>query len=263
MNRRDLVASLAVGSLLAGDDPVLGQPSPEQNPMQSFTSGGVQIAVEWFPALPGGAAVAHGRSPAVLLLHGAEGLAFGNGYRLGAQMVAQAGYHVAFVHYLDRTGERRVSYATLRERFPAWADTVGDAVTWLAARPDVDPGRIGIVGVSLGASLAMETASHDDRVRALIDYFGPVPDDVAARKPRLPPTLILHGSTDRIVPVGHAHVLETLLKRSGTPYEIKIYEGQGHGFVGLAQLDSAARVSAFLAQHLDAPIPAAAAASPR
>ena len=258
MNRRDVLAAMASGPLLAGVRPALARGTSMADPMQSFTSGGVPIAVEWFPAA-GGAA---GRAPAVLLLHGADGLAFANGYRLGAQVIAQAGYHVAFVHYLDRSGERRVSYATLRERFPVWAETVADAVTWLAARPDVDAGRIGIVGVSLGASLAMETASHDTRVRALVDYFGPVPDDVAARKPRLPPTLILHGSLDRIVPVGHAHALEALLKRNGTPYEIKIYEGQGHGFVGLAQLDSAARVSAFLAQHLGALSPAAAAASP-
>lgn len=213
--------------------------------MQGFTSGGVAITVEWFAA-PAGAA----KGPAVLLLHGADGLSFEAGYQLAARVLAGAGYHVAFVHYLDRTAERRVAYATLRQSFPLWAATVRDALTWLAGQPGVDPDRLGIVGISLGAALAFEVAAADPRVKAVVDYFGPLPDGMAARKPRLPPTLILHGSADRIVPVAKAHEIESLLKATGTPYEIQIYPGQGHGFFGPAQFESATRVAAFLGRHL-------------
>lgn len=215
--------------------------------MQGFTSAGRRIGVEWFPAAASAAAAP---GPAILMLHGADGLAFADGYRLGARLLAASGIAVAFVHYLDRTGGRGVTYSTLRASFPAWAATVGDALGWLAARPEVDAGRLGIVGVSLGAALALDVAAGDRRVKAVVDYFGPVPDGLAARRPTLPPTLILHGAADPIVPVAQARDLERLLKASGTPYEMRIYPGQGHGLVGPAQLDSASRVTAFLARHL-------------
>lgn len=220
--------------------------------MQSFTSGGRRIEVEWFAA-SGGSAGGNGNGtsrPAVLLLHGADGLTFAEGYRLAARTIAALGYHVAFVHYLDRTSDRRVAYTRLRQDFPLWAETVRDAVAWLADQPGIDAQRLGIVGISLGAALAFTTAMTEPRVRAIVDYFGPLPDELARERPRLPPTLILHGSADAIVPVSHARALERLLLEQGTAHEIKIYEGQGHGLTGPAQLDAAARVARFLGQHL-------------
>jgi len=125
-----------------------------------------------------------------------------------------------------------------------------DAVSWLTSQLGVDPDRLGIVGISLGVALAFETAASDLRVKAIVDYFGPLPEGVAARQPRLPPTLILHGASDPIVPVSEAYAIERLLKAKGTAYETKIYPGQRHGFTGAAQFDSAARVAHFLGRHL-------------
>jgi dienelactone hydrolase len=220
--------------------------------MQSFTSGGQQIAVEWFAASDS-LTIGQGSSsarPAVLLLHGADGLTYADGYRLAACTIAASGYHVAFVHYLDRTGDQRVAYARLRQDFPRWTETIRDAVSWLADQPGVDARRLGIVGLSLGAALAFATAAEEPRVRAIVDYSGPLPDELAGQRPRLPPTLILHGASDRIVPVSHAHAIKRLLREQRTTYEIKIYEGQRHGLTGAAQFDAAARVARFLGQHL-------------
>ena len=41
------------------------------------------------------------------------------------------------------------------------------AIDWLAAQPDVQPGRIGVFGISMGATLGYWLASVDLRVRAL------------------------------------------------------------------------------------------------
>jgi carboxymethylenebutenolidase len=106
------------------------------------------------------------------------------------------------------------------------------------------------MGISLGASLALAAAAEDARIRALVDYFGPVPEGLAAHARRLPPMLILHGEADPIVPVSHARTLESLLKRLGVPHETAIYPGQGHGFYGAAQADAGRRVGRFLARHL-------------
>jgi carboxymethylenebutenolidase len=242
MDRRRLLLGLAAGASALADLPdALGQ----DGGMQSFSSGGASIKVELFRAEG-----QKGPGPGVLLLHGADGLTFGDGYRLAARFLTSAGYHVGFVHYLDRTGEQRVGYGRLRQNFPLWVMTVADAIGWLGQRPEVDPERIGIVGISLGAALALETASRDRRVKAIVDYFGPMPEGLAERRPRLPPTLILHGAADPIVPVANAHGLEKLLAEMGVAHEKVIYPGQGHTLFGPAQLDAASRTSAFLDRHL-------------
>ena len=236
MDRRHVIAGLGVAGLAGAASAQAGR--------EGFTSGGRPVTVEWFPA------AGSGRAPAVLLLHGADGLTRGDGYRLAARYIASSGFSVAFVHYLDRTGDRRVAYGRLRQDYPAWAETVGDAVTWLAARPDVDSRRLGIVGISLGAALALETAASDRRIKAVVDYFGPLPERLAGQSVRLPPTLILHGELDPIVPVANAYKIEAVLRDAGTPYEIQVYPGQGHALVGAAQLDAASRTTAFLGRHL-------------
>ena len=205
------------------------------------------IETEWFAANSDRAP-----KPAVLMLHGVDGLSLAERYRIGARLTASAGYHVFFPHYFDRTGENRASLPMVHRHFATWTGTVRDAVTWLERHPGVDPGRIGVMGISLGASLALAAAAEDARIRALVDYFGPVPEGLEARARRLPPTLILHGEADPIVPVSHAHTLESLLRRLGVPHETAIYAGQGHGFYGAAQADAGRRVGLFLARHLAA-----------
>jgi dienelactone hydrolase len=210
----------------------------------SFTSGGRDIAIERFSAPYAGA------QPAVLLLHGADGLQAGRHYHLAAQVVATAGYHAFLLHYLDGTGERRASYSEIGRNFPAWAETVGDALSFVQQQNGVDPKRLAVIGTSLGGGLALSVAAHDLRVRALVTYFGFLPDAVRHSAKRLPPTLVLHGARDTMVPVSNAHAIRTLLERLQTAHEVHVYPDQGHSFQGLAQLDAANRTAAFLRRHL-------------
>jgi carboxymethylenebutenolidase len=66
----------------------------------------------------------------------------------------------------------------------------------------------------------------------------------------MPPTLLLHGEADPVVPISEAHAMEALLKRLGTKYELKTYPGQGHSFRGIAQIDALTRTLKFLSRHL-------------
>lgn len=213
---------------------------------QSFRSGGRAIAVDTFQT--GGSTP----RPAVLMLHGADGLNGHGQYREGARSVAGAGYQVHLVHYLDRTGERRASFSTLFQNFQPWMDTVHDALAWVSAHAGADPNRIGIVGISLGAALGLAVSSADRRIKALVNYFGPLPQGAIARDARLPPTLVLHGAMDPIVPVSNAHAIEALLRQQAVPHEVKIYPEQAHGFRGEAQRDATRRSLAFLQRHLGA-----------
>jgi dienelactone hydrolase len=217
---------------------------PLQEKRNSFTSGGKSIAVETFQS-PG-----TGARPAVLMLHGADGLSSNTQYREGAHHMAAAGYQVHLVHYLDRTGERRASFATLFQNFMPWINTVQDALGFAAAYPGADAGRIGIVGISLGAALGLAVSSTDKRVKTLVTYFGPLPQGAIAATSQLPPTLVLHGSADPIVPVANAYAVEALLRQQNVPHEVKVYPGQGHGFRGAAEKDATQRALAFLRRHL-------------
>ena len=219
--------------------------------MGEFTSGGRRIRAEWFSAGAGAERQDGSLRPALLLLHGADGLAWnGDRYRLAAGLVAASGYHVGLPHYLDRTGDRRANYGTLRENYPLWLETIRDGVTWLSEQPGVAPDRLGLLGISLGAALSLSAAAVDRRIRAIVEYSGPVPEDLPASGLKLPPTLVLHGEADRIVPASNARRLERLLADSGTPLEVQVYPGEGHVLSGMAQFDAASRVTAFLSRHL-------------
>ncbi|MDB5559736.1 MAG: dienelactone hydrolase [Enterovirga sp.] len=245
MDRRQLLLGAALPALSPG---MAAGSEGGSETMSSFESGGRRIATEWFPA---GAPAGESARPALLLLHGADGLAYnGDRYRLAAGLVAASGYHVALVHYLDRTSDRRVDYGSLRQDYPLWAETVRDGVSWLGRQPGVAEGRLGLVGVSLGGALALSVAAVDRRVKAVVEYSGPVPEDLPGSGANLPPTLVLHGEADRIVPASHARRLERLLAADGTPHDVRIYPGEGHTLSGASQFDAASRVAAFLAQHL-------------
>lgn len=211
----------------------------------SFISAGQTISVEMFqPEAPG-------KYPAVIVLPGDEGMLSGRyPYVHIAASVARAGNVALIVSYSDRIDAAVNRYWTQAQKFSAWRQAVSDAITYSTTLPSVDANRIGLVGVSLGATLALATATQDARVHAVVDYYGELPDDYAARLRKMPPVLILHGDKDLVVTVDAAYRLEALLKKNHLPYETKIYPGQGHDFQRGEVADALARTIAFLRQHL-------------
>lgn len=240
-----------VTALLGAGVPLTFAPQPAsaeaRRGSEGFASGGVTITVERYDP----SSDRRASRPAVLVLHGSDGP--GERYSAAARRVAAAGYRVFLVHYLDRTGERRASYSSIASNFAAWASTVQDAVTWIQGQPGVDGRRIGVLGVSLGGGLAIAEAARDPRIAALVDYYGFVPPSVGSglgSGASLPPTLILHGDADRVVPVSNANTLDSLLAAQGVPHETVIYPGEGHGFSAAAQADASRRITAFFGRTL-------------
>lgn len=56
-----------------------------------------------------------------------------------------------------------------------------DALSWLAARPEVDADRLGCVGICLGGGYALRFAAFDPRVRALVTVAGGYNDPQSMR----------------------------------------------------------------------------------
>lgn len=193
-----------------------------------------------------------GKLPAVLALYGSGGGA--SGMNQPATLLAAQGFAVFVLHYFDRTGTTQATdKQTIFRNFPAWGKTVWDAISHIEQHPQVDPNRIGLLGFSLGAYLALSVASVDSRVKAVVEFFGGLPKEMKFFMRRLCPVLILHGEADATIPVEEAYDLQNLLEKKGIPYEIKIYSAAGHGFDNDTWRDAGLRSLQFLQKYLAFP----------
>jgi carboxymethylenebutenolidase len=212
---------------------------------ETFLSGGKKIEVEIFrPAtMPS--------SPTLLVLHGARGIEFGDAHiRQLAQFLAANGFATFLVHYFDCTNTLYADDASIHQHFELWLETIADAVSFAAQHPGVEAEKIGCFGYSLGGYFALAQAARDSRIRVVIEIAGGVDVSYTDKFQRMPPTLILHGSEDRRVPVSNAHEIERLAKKFGADFEVQIYRGEGHVLSPLAMLDALSRGLAFLQKHL-------------
>ena len=137
---------------------------------------GPQRALEYdgvpaFYAVPEGG----GRAPAMVLLHGGGGRAFPQ----WATMWAQRGY-AALAMDLARCGpglsDRGALYGIASGPEGSWvhhaAAVAIRGVSFLRAQPEVDPGRIGISGISWGGYLTCIVAGLDDRLQLAMPVYG-------------------------------------------------------------------------------------------
>lgn len=112
-------------------------------------------------------------------------------------------------------------------------------------------------GSTPAASLLSADASADDiRLASPLAHAGP----------NFPPTFLLHGTGDKVVPPSASRVLYEALAAAGVPVELHLYADQPHGFAGRPDfLDlCAAEIAHFLHRHLPAPAlaPVVASGSP-
>jgi carboxymethylenebutenolidase len=224
----------------------------------SYESQGKTITVERYEPK------ATGRYPAVLVIHGAGGMTIGGPwFRDSARMLARRGYVAHVVHYFDLTGTRVADLPTMRANFPAWMRALADGITSASKQPNVDPSRVGLLGFSLGSYLSLSLSMFDHRVLAVVEYFGGLPDELVKDVKTLPPTLILHGDADLVVPVSEAKELQALCREKVVAHEVCIYPGQGHGFTGDPNRDASRRTLAFFETHVKkaGPAPRRATAS--
>ena len=210
----------------------------------SFESGGKNIRLDCF--VPSGS---EQRFPAVIGLHGS-----GGGHASMADpagLLAGRGFAVYVLHYFDRTGTTEIDgLQTIFRHFPVWMKTLWDAMSFVARQPQVDPERIGLLGFSLGAYLALSASAIDSRIQAVVEFFGGMPKEMKFFTRRLCPVLILHGDQDKTVPVEEAYHLRQILEKRQIAYEMQIYPGVGHSFTGETWRDAGLRTLAFLEKYL-------------
>ncbi len=107
--------------------------------------------------------------PGVIVLHGFGGSKDAPTHRLEAEMYAGWGYVALRLDFRGCGGSEGQRGRILCQ------DAVADAknaLTWLAAQPEVDASRIAISGQSYGAAVGIYTAGIDERVAAAISFGG-------------------------------------------------------------------------------------------
>jgi uncharacterized protein len=101
-----------------------------------------------------------GRHPAIMLLGGSEG-SLRELRNVYARALAAKGYAVLYPgYYMTREDNRSFNMVPL--------ETFDAALAWMKARPDVDAGRIGIIGHSKGGEAALLIASRHPEIKAVV-----------------------------------------------------------------------------------------------
>jgi len=193
-----------------------------------FISGGKPV--QEYHCVPNGS----GPHPAVVMLHGAtiHKDARNPEYEKMCGELADLGYYVEFIEYYSQTDAVGPGQpALMPQNFPTWLEEIHSGLDALDKNPAVDPHRVALMGFSLGSFLALSTGAMDpSQIKAIVEYYGGLPPAMRDGAKTMPPTLILHGDKDVLVPVADAHELDELLTKEKRPHEIKIYEGTNHGF---------------------------------
>jgi 2,6-dihydroxypseudooxynicotine hydrolase len=184
-----------------------------------------------------------GRVPAALVLGGLESTKE-ESYLFENRCLARGLATCTF----DGPGQGEMYFqAKMRPDFHRFASAVVD---WLQTRPEIDGGRIGIIGRSLGGFYAVHTAAHEPRIKACVawgvlfdlsyydamaepsrrgfayvagyeDHVGAAPYlkktlDLAGQAERVRcPLYALHGALDRLIPATQVDRLRRAL--AGNP----------------------------------------------
>ncbi len=181
-------------------------------------------------------------------------------------------------------------------KWPAQIDDVRAAYDWMrthAGELGIDVERIAVEGNSAGGHLSLMLAATAPGVAACIAIYPSVdlakrmrisdeqqPDRVNAVRALMsgtgasslaeaspvtyasaafPPTMLIHGNADGLVPVEQSFLMYQALVDAGAKAELHIFEGQPHAFDGAPGFgrQCASLMTLFLARHVLAKTPAA------
>lgn len=212
-------------------------------------------AVHGWVAVPQGA----GPHPVLLMIHGGPFAQYTVGLFDETQVWTSAGYAVVYCNPRGSAGYGREHGLAIKERMGTvdLRDVLGFLDGALAAHPELDADRVGILGGSYGGYLTAWTIAHDHRFAAAVvergfldpetfigtsdigsffseEYTGSDPADRAAQSPQAvveqvrTPTLVVHSEQDLRCPLSQAERYYAALRRGGVDAELLVFPGENH-----------------------------------
>ncbi|MCZ7357619.1 MAG: dienelactone hydrolase family protein [Candidatus Methanoperedens sp.] len=174
------------------------------------------------------APTAEGKKPAVVLIHSFNGLE--PGYRSLTDNFASEGYVVISPEWqtFNKTPADEVLGGLIK-----------DSVAYLRTRNDVDTNRLGLTGFCAGGRYTMLFLPQMPEFKSGVAWYGfPYSGGFANQsKPAdyidqlKAPMLMIHGTHDMASPIADIYSYATALNASGKYFELKVYQGQPHGFM--------------------------------
>jgi dipeptidyl aminopeptidase/acylaminoacyl peptidase len=226
------------------------------------------------------------RPPLLVLVHGGPNGHVEAGFNARTSFWLDRGWAVLQVNYRGSSGYGRAYLQALREQWGVHdvTDTVSGA-RYVAEQGLADGARMAVMGGSAGGfTVLLCLALHPDVFAAGVDLFGvadlfrlaeethrfeahymdtmvgPLPDQYHRYVDRSPltvadriqkPLLILQGDKDDVVPLNQSEAIRDKLQARGVTVEMKVYEGEGHGWQRLSTVtDELERASNFLRRHV-------------
>jgi len=176
-----------------------------------------------------------GKRPGVLVIHDWMGVS--DDTKMRAEMLAGLGYVALAADIYGKgvrpkdsqeaqavAGKFSQDRALLRARAKSGLD-------YLAARPEVDPGRIGAMGYCFGGRAALELARSGAPLKGVVSFHGalstPTPEDAKNIKGKV---LVLHGADDPYVKQADVTAFMDEMRKGGVDWEVVQYSGAVHAF---------------------------------
>lgn len=192
-----------------------------------------------------------------------------------------------FANYAIVNINYRLAKDATTNLFPTQENDIKSAISLLQSNTDsfhISKDMV-LIGFSAGAHLALLHSYKNDpekHVKTVVDFFGPADllsfwnmglgyqlilynviaktydQDQSIYKnsspvnfitATTPPTIVLQGGADVVVPPVQANLLISALEKQHVPNELVLYPTEGHGWTGTNLLDSYQKVKAFVEKY--------------
>jgi carboxymethylenebutenolidase len=169
-----------------------------------------------------------GNYPGIVMIHSFTGLE--PGYKEMADNFASEGFVIIAPEWQTHGG---------RPPDEEVEGVITSSVTYLKGQPDVDPARLGLTGFCAGGRYTMLFLPQVKDFRSGVPFYG-FPYSRGFADQTTPashissldvPMLMIHGTADQASHIADIYKYATELDREKKYFELKVYQGEPHGFM--------------------------------